>query len=293
MSNPIIPQTENNQSKLDALVAEAQKDENSINHELGLMLPKNLQSEEEPQWQSLFRLLRNMYLNNIIQPGDTVEIQQSFYKMTKAGKQLFLKKLMDIFDKRLSEIDLEEQLFRMETIDQDFDEKYAMLPEEYQYLMIKFAKGEVDYKNAESELEKIRETLTAEKYSDALTVFNEIKEGGLRLDKDQPEDTIPNTRPGSNIITQMTPKMVSPERLREIIAKGKSRQQQLTPEPGPTPAKVEISTPQVPQIQQQPPTQNPIPTQAQARVSQTPPAFPVRNSAAYRNLPGVVRPGSK
>ena len=298
MSNPINPTLPepSNEQELITVLAEAQQNEDSLNHELGLMVPKNITESDTNKWQSLFRILRNMYLNDIIIPEDTLEIQQAFYKLDLEQKQNFLSNLMAIFDKRLNELELENQLLQMELIDRDFDEKYELLPDPMKYLMIKFAKGEIEPEGAAAELEVIQRLFTVDKYDDALTVFNEIKEQGLRFDKDQPEDTIPNTRPGTSIITQMTPKMVSPERLREIIAGNKSRQQ-LQPASEITPTQVPLEAPvQLPQIRQQPPAQNPktqIPTQPRARVSQTPPAFPVRNSAAYRNLPGVVRPGSK
>ena len=278
--------------------------------DFGIVLPSSVVLNREnltyKLYISLLEIFQHLYEDQNFRKPDIINFFQDFVSLPDDEKESYITSLRQIVNESDYEsFRLESSLNQIRT-DQIVDDILSKVPVELRLrILYEMITGEELTAEMQAEFEsdlassnKLIEELNIEEVKYLVDTASERYVGreGLRLDKDQPEDTIPNTRPGNNIITQMTPKMVSPERLREIIAGNKSRQQ-LQPASEITPTQVPLEAPvQLPQIRQQPPAQNPknqIPTQPRARVSQTPPAFPVRNSAAYRNLPGVVRPGSK
>jgi|GEM_PF-4182695 len=135
-------------TELDLLLESSLEEQNKLNQELNLVIPENEGQDEQNKkyWNSFFRLLRTMYVEEMIEVNDTQAYIESFSRAK--DKQTYLSALTKQALAKMEQNKILRQLFNYESLVEKLKQALEVVPAEYAAQFI----GEIFNENPPQEL---------------------------------------------------------------------------------------------------------------------------------------------
>lgn len=106
------------------------QEEQELNQKLGLVLPQGLITESIPMWLSYFRLIRFMYIKEILPVENVPQMLADFAEIPDRYKSEFIGKLYDMAQDQINKIISLEELHAAADLENQIQELIAKLPPE-------------------------------------------------------------------------------------------------------------------------------------------------------------------
>ena len=205
-----------------------------LNAKLNLNMPHNVLTEHLPTWVAFFRLVRWMWISDLVTEPEVPSYLSDFNKIPDANKQNYLNALTKLIEQQREQKEKLEELFKIKEAEDFYKDTIAMMPENIREQFINYMDGgeEEDLTEITQQLNDTGDVEVLNRLQNALDKRNLINASSTRkatINQAMSPDQIDSRfNLGSSLPEQqnLPPQNSNPQRLKPILPKLPIRNQE-------------------------------------------------------------------